>query len=293
MYVTSFQDLEEARYQQNITPGAPGVDTGSESIANNYNTLALSREIGIVKDLIERCLQLYMNKDEVVKTLLEQARIEPGFTSIVWDRLGQENAEFFKAYHTKLILKEQITMFNELLEKHCHLLNFTAPLEAPLAPVEEVIQHMPVNHLHKGHTLLQQQPILSTGHPQNDSMGTISNYDLVNENPECGNFHSTQMNYGRWMPMDNNTADIAPIRPLIKSEIPSPVSVASHDPFSFIPEMPEIVDPSAFEFAELSHVRSGRQVLPGPGNAGFSNVEVKEFFADTIPAPGSLSEEES
>lgn len=35
-----------------------------------------------VQNLIERCLQLYMNKDEVVKTLLNRARIDPGFTTL-------------------------------------------------------------------------------------------------------------------------------------------------------------------------------------------------------------------
>ncbi|GJY53304.1 homeobox hemidesmosome 1, partial [Tanacetum coccineum] len=32
------------------------------------------------KTLIEQCLQLYMNKDEVMKTLLNRARMDPGFT---------------------------------------------------------------------------------------------------------------------------------------------------------------------------------------------------------------------
>jgi hypothetical protein len=57
--------------------------------------------------------------------------------------LEQENAEFFKAYCIKLILKKQISVFNELLEKHHHLLNYAAPLEYPLAPMQEGIQHMP------------------------------------------------------------------------------------------------------------------------------------------------------
>lgn len=35
-----------------------------------------------VQNLIERCLQLYMNKEEVVKTLLNRARIDPGFTTL-------------------------------------------------------------------------------------------------------------------------------------------------------------------------------------------------------------------
>ncbi|GJY78474.1 EMSY domain-containing protein [Tanacetum coccineum] len=35
-----------------------------------------------VQNLIERCLQLYVNKDEVVKSLLNRARIDPGFTAL-------------------------------------------------------------------------------------------------------------------------------------------------------------------------------------------------------------------
>lgn len=42
-----------------------------------------------VQNLIERCLQLYMNQKEVVETLLEQAKIEPGFTELgsLWSTL--------------------------------------------------------------------------------------------------------------------------------------------------------------------------------------------------------------
>lgn len=35
-----------------------------------------------VQNLIERCLQLYMNQKEVVDTLLYQAKIEPSFTEL-------------------------------------------------------------------------------------------------------------------------------------------------------------------------------------------------------------------
>ena len=47
--------------------------------------LFLSNQIKIplqVQNLIERCLQLYMNKGEVVRTLSNRARIEPGFTTL-------------------------------------------------------------------------------------------------------------------------------------------------------------------------------------------------------------------
>ncbi|XP_057983799.1 uncharacterized protein LOC131168416 isoform X3 [Malania oleifera] len=41
------------------------------------------QDIQLVQNLIERCLQLYMNQKEVVATLLDQAKIEPGFTELV------------------------------------------------------------------------------------------------------------------------------------------------------------------------------------------------------------------
>uniref|UniRef100_A0A1J3ESU5 Uncharacterized protein n=1 Tax=Noccaea caerulescens TaxID=107243 RepID=A0A1J3ESU5_NOCCA len=75
------------------------------------------QDIQLVQNLIERCLQLYMNQEEVVETLLEQAKIEPGFTQLVWQKLEEENKEFFKAYHLRLMVKHQIMEFNKLLEQ--------------------------------------------------------------------------------------------------------------------------------------------------------------------------------
>ncbi|ANM69828.1 histidine-tRNA ligase [Arabidopsis thaliana] len=58
-----------------------------------------------------------MNQKEVVDTLLEQAKIEPGFTELVWQKLEEENREFFKAYYLRLMVKHQIMEYNELLEQ--------------------------------------------------------------------------------------------------------------------------------------------------------------------------------
>ena len=41
-------------------------------------------DIQLVQNLIERCLQMYMSQREVVTTLQIQAKIEPGFTGLVW-----------------------------------------------------------------------------------------------------------------------------------------------------------------------------------------------------------------
>ncbi|VVA97087.1 unnamed protein product [Arabis nemorensis] len=78
------------------------------------------QDIQLVQNLIERCLQLYMNQKEVVETLLEQAKIEPGFTELVWQKLEEENREFFKAYYLRLVVKHQIMEFNKLLEQQVH-----------------------------------------------------------------------------------------------------------------------------------------------------------------------------
>ena len=39
-------------------------------------------DIQLVQNLVERCLQLYMDKKEVAYTLQTQAGIEPGFTGL-------------------------------------------------------------------------------------------------------------------------------------------------------------------------------------------------------------------
>ena len=41
-------------------------------------------DIQLVQNLIERCLQMYLSQREVVATLHSQAKIEPGFTGLVW-----------------------------------------------------------------------------------------------------------------------------------------------------------------------------------------------------------------
>lgn len=39
----------------------------------------------------------------------------------VWQKLEEENQEFFKAYYLRLLLKEQITEFNRLLKEQAEL----------------------------------------------------------------------------------------------------------------------------------------------------------------------------
>jgi len=83
-----------------------------------------------------------MNQTEVITALHLQANIEPSFTSlgtaysaehqpfidansfhcVVWLKLEEQNPDFFKAYHVRLRIKEQITAFNYLVSQQAQLM---------------------------------------------------------------------------------------------------------------------------------------------------------------------------
>lgn len=64
---------------------------------------------------------------------------------LVWQKLEEENSEFFRAYYIRLKLKKQIILFNQLLEHQYHLMKFPAPPKVPLTPIQNEIHHMPGN----------------------------------------------------------------------------------------------------------------------------------------------------
>lgn len=103
------------------------------------------QDIQLVQDLIERCLQLYMNQKEVVETLLDQAKIEPGFTELVWQKLEEENRDFFRAYYLRLTVKHQINEFNRLLEQHVQLMHQIHPTGVSSMPTSNG-SHIPSLH---------------------------------------------------------------------------------------------------------------------------------------------------
>ncbi|GER50682.1 hypothetical protein STAS_28004 [Striga asiatica] len=82
-----------------------------------------NQDIQLVQNRIEQCLQHYMSKKEVINSLLVQDNIQPGFTELVWQRLEEENQEFFKAYYLKLLVKDQIMEFNRLLSEQVELMH--------------------------------------------------------------------------------------------------------------------------------------------------------------------------
>ncbi|KAK4769116.1 hypothetical protein SAY86_027266 [Trapa natans] len=105
------------------------------------------QDIQLVQNLIERCLQLYMTRKEVMETLLLQAKIEPDFTELVWQKLEEENPEFFNAYYLRLMLKHQIIEFNKLLEQQVQLMHQMYPTGvSPISTSNGT--HIPQMHPH-------------------------------------------------------------------------------------------------------------------------------------------------
>ena len=81
--------------------GKPGGRTSGEPATTENQNIISSLDVQLVQNLVERCLQLYMNQREVVTLLQQQTKIEPSFTSLVWQKLEEQNPEFFKARFEK------------------------------------------------------------------------------------------------------------------------------------------------------------------------------------------------
>ncbi|KAK4266985.1 hypothetical protein QN277_023835 [Acacia crassicarpa] len=263
----------------NHTADAPVTESGSVSASSNDSKKVSRQDIELVQNLIERCLQLYMNKDEVVKTLLTRARIDPGFTTLVWQKLEEENADFFRAYYIRLKLKKQILLFNHLLEHQYHMMKYQLPPKVPLAPIQNGIHPMPVNNLPMGYPVLQQPHMPAAGQPHLDSMG-ISNCHVVNGVPAPSNFHPIRMNSGNEMMMEHSSPDIAPVIPpnsTMTEMAVSPTSVASsgHFPFTASEISGMGTDASALDTAFTTDVASsvGMQLTPDGSNGISRSLE--------------------
>ncbi|KAK8493039.1 hypothetical protein V6N12_017022 [Hibiscus sabdariffa] len=274
--------------QNNETADAPLADTGSLSASSNNGRKVSREDIELVQNLIERCLQLYMNRDEVVKTLLTRARIDPGFTTLVWQKLEEENADFFRAYYIRLKLKKQILLFNNLLEHQYHMMKYPVPPKVPLAPIQNGIHPMPVNNLPMGYPVMQ-PPM--PGQPHLDSMG-ISSCHVVNGVPAPSNFQSAHINSGK-----DNATDVKPaLLPTTTvssvSEMPvSPASVASSGNFPFTAsDMSGMgVDTSALDSAFTTDVASSVGLQLGPEN-GVGNSRESLRSLDQIQWNFSLTD---
>ncbi|KAK4380470.1 hypothetical protein RND71_002332 [Anisodus tanguticus] len=294
---SSTQASHEAQSdQQNNTTDTPVADSGSVSASGNDNRKVSREDIELVQNLIERCLQLYMNKDEVVKTLLNRARIDPGFTTLVWQKLEEENADFFRAYYIRLKLKKQIILFNQLLEHQYHLMKYPVHPKVPSTPMQNEMNTMPVNNLPMGYPVLQQPTHPAAGQPHFNPMG-MSSCHVVNGVPAPSNYHPMRMNSGNDMVVETSASVVAPAVPPSNvmssmSDMPvSPASVASsgHFPFTASEISGMGIDTSALDTSFPSNVESSVGLQLPPDN-GVGNSRDLLRSLDQIPWDFSLAD---
>ncbi|XP_020880822.1 uncharacterized protein LOC9314471 isoform X1 [Arabidopsis lyrata subsp. lyrata] len=279
----------QGEQKTNLSIDAPIQDSGSVSASSNDSRKVSRQDIELVQNLIERCLQLYMNRDEVVKTLLTRARIDPGFTTLVWQKLEEENADFFRAYYIRLKLKKQIILFNHLLEHQYHLMKYSpGPPKIPLAPIQNGMHPMAPVNMPMGYPVLQHPQMHVPGHPHLDAMG-VSSCHVVNGVPAPANFHPLRMNTANDMVIDTTANDATPqVIPPNSGGMPemvaSPASVASsgHFPFAASDMSGMVMDTSVLDSAFTSDV--------GPDGEGAGNSRDSLRSFDQIPWNFSLSD---
>ncbi|KAI5074459.1 hypothetical protein GOP47_0010420 [Adiantum capillus-veneris] len=164
------QQLQSQVPQAAPPPPQPTPPPPPTSNAGGEGRRISCEDIQLVQNLIERCLQLYMNRQEVISTLLNQAKIEPGFTGLVWQKLEEQNPVFFEAYYVRLKLKRQIMLFNHFLEQHAQLTQKMHTIKAPLPALQNGMHASAVHHMPIGYPVPQQPSMAAGGHPHIVSM---------------------------------------------------------------------------------------------------------------------------
>lgn len=115
------------------------------------------QDIQVVQNLIEQCLIRYMNRKEVMNFLSVKKKIEPAVTELVWQKLEQENQEFFNAYNLRLTLKEQIAEFNQLLDRQVKMMHHADTSGVSYRPVS-------ASHVSPMHRNSSSYPSENAGH---------------------------------------------------------------------------------------------------------------------------------
>ncbi|XP_051145648.1 uncharacterized protein LOC127261364 isoform X2 [Andrographis paniculata] len=284
---------------QNGAAETPVPDSGSVSVSSNGNGKVSREDIEFVQNLIERCLQLYMNKDEIVENLQSRVGIDRGFTKLVWQKLEEENADFFRAYYTRLKLKKQIVIFNHLLEHQSRVMTHpVVPPKAPLAAMQKGVRTQAANSLPIGYPIMHQPPIPYTGQPCIDPMVyTAPSCHMVDGASALRNFHLMRLNTGN-DGASTFTMGMAEISP---STTLSPSSAASSGHFGFSSSEAARIeaDTCALDAAFMPDVASSAQLhLPpdnGPGNSqdsprSLSQIPWNFSFTDLTVDMSNLAE---
>ncbi|KAL5149703.1 hypothetical protein HKD37_13G036467 [Glycine soja] len=88
------------------------------------------KDVKRVQALIEHCLTQNMNKEEAVE-LISQVEIEPNFIKLVWQKLEEENQEFFKCYYAKMAWKQKMMLLSIFSEEQGEITGLTSSAPLP------------------------------------------------------------------------------------------------------------------------------------------------------------------
>lgn len=97
-------------------------------------------DIKLVQNLIERCLQQFMTQTEIITALQVQASIEPSLTCLVWQKLEEQNPEFFYSYGIRIKVRDQIIAFNYLVEQQIHYMQRMSSAGINVEPPPEQLE---------------------------------------------------------------------------------------------------------------------------------------------------------
>ncbi|KAD7478158.1 hypothetical protein E3N88_01294 [Mikania micrantha] len=208
IYYTSKSPKNRRRKVLKFTVGAPYF----AAKFSNFVLLAMSTGVGrkvtpedieMVKDLIERCLVNYMKRKEVVEFLYQQQNIEPCFTKIVWKRLEEQNKNFFRNYYLRLALKDQITRFNNLLEKQAEIMKQMNMNEtAAVTPMQPIAVDLPAS---------------GSSNPGSFGLQNSSDDPLFNNVPLTQILNAEQSMIDEIIPVNNDNGDLGNSRSISSS----------------------------------------------------------------------------
>jgi uncharacterized protein (TIGR01589 family) len=139
------------------------------------------QQIREVQGMIEKCLTMYLTKDEVIAHL---QGIEPYVIKLVWLKLEEQNPEFFHSYNIRLQIKSQIDMFNTLVKDQASLMSQqqqqlqqlnTGNTMSVNTSTSQVRQSQPQQQLTGPQQTTQQVPILNPQPASNTTAATNPN----------------------------------------------------------------------------------------------------------------------
>ncbi|KAH9300704.1 hypothetical protein KI387_012287 [Taxus chinensis] len=222
-----------------------------------------------VKHFVETCIKSYMTKNEVVEALATHAKIPPCVTHHVWQRLEKENHDFFTRYYIWLKVKEQILLFNDLLEKQHQVMAMESALDFQQLQLQTNMQPS------VGSTDLANQLTQHSIHSSHGHLGADSKVERVMEGPN---------------PMDSSLFDSSSMSNM---DFNQGSEMLSNEPYFSNPSMPSGTPYTTLNVLDLNgngflHMGSF-EGMPGPSGQSSINRSMSDLSTVFQRNQGSFS----